>query len=101
LLLEFAGLGEKEAVTPLGRPVIASWTFPLNPFWGSIYRKYDVAEVPRPTLISAGVSIVKLGTTTVSVAVVDAVRGPDVPVIVMVYSPGIAEFVACKVSSLK
>jgi hypothetical protein len=27
-----AGFGEKEAVTPLGRPVTARFTLPLNPY---------------------------------------------------------------------
>ena len=41
--------------------------------------------MPRPTLISVCVLIVKLGTTTVSGAVADAVKAPDVAVIVKVY----------------
>jgi len=28
-----AGLGEKEAVTPLGKPETLKFTFPLNPYW--------------------------------------------------------------------
>ena len=28
-----AGLGEKEAVTPLGKPETLKFTLPLNPYW--------------------------------------------------------------------
>jgi hypothetical protein len=35
VLGEFVGLGENDPVTPLGKPVIARFTFPLNPFSGS------------------------------------------------------------------
>jgi hypothetical protein len=39
------GLGEKEAVTPLGRPAIARVTLPSNPFSGSTFKE-QVVDVP-------------------------------------------------------
>ena len=41
------GFGEKDAVTPLGRPVTARLTLPVNPYWGDTLT-YDVPELPRP-----------------------------------------------------
>jgi hypothetical protein len=35
---EAMGLGEKEAVTPLGRPAIARVTLPSNPFSGFTFK---------------------------------------------------------------
>ncbi len=32
LLFEVAGLGEKDAVTPLGKPEMVRFTLPLNPY---------------------------------------------------------------------
>jgi len=34
-LVEVAGFGLKEAVTPLGRPEADKLTFPVKPFWGA------------------------------------------------------------------
>jgi hypothetical protein len=36
VLVPVAGFGEKDAVTPLGRPVTARLTLPLNPYCGVI-----------------------------------------------------------------
>ena len=34
MLEPVVGFGEKEAVTPLGRPEAESVTFPVKPYWG-------------------------------------------------------------------
>ena len=34
MLEPVVGLGENEAVTPLGKPVAESVTLPLKPYWG-------------------------------------------------------------------
>jgi hypothetical protein len=50
LLYEVVGLGENDAVTPLGRPDTERFTLPLNPYCG--YTPTLVAaEAPWPTLI--------------------------------------------------
>src|SRR5215467_5989082 len=49
-LLEFAGLGTNEAVTPLGKPEAEKVTLPLKPFCGAIV---IVLEPPAPcTMLS-------------------------------------------------
>ena len=45
VLLPFAGFGEKDAVTPLGRPEAKRVTFPVNPFRGFTLT-LAVPEVP-------------------------------------------------------
>jgi hypothetical protein len=34
-LIPLVGLGEKLAVTPLGKPDTVKFTLPLNPYWGN------------------------------------------------------------------
>jgi hypothetical protein len=48
-----AGLGEKDAVTPLGRPDADSVTFPLNPYCGLI-EMLDVEVAPSFMLMEPG-----------------------------------------------
>ena len=43
------GFGEKEAVTPLGRPEMEKVTLPVKPFWG-LTEIYEVPELPWPRL---------------------------------------------------
>lgn len=38
VLLSVVGFGEKEAVTPLGKPDADNVTFPLNPYCGYIHK---------------------------------------------------------------
>jgi hypothetical protein len=49
VLLPFVGFGEKDAVTPLGRPEAERVTLPVNPFWGYT-EALVVPEVPWPML---------------------------------------------------
>jgi hypothetical protein len=54
------GFGEKEAVTPLGRPEAERLTVPANPFWGFTLMEV-VPEAPWPMLMPPPESV-KLGT---------------------------------------
>ena len=47
VLFPFVGFGEKDAVTPLGRPEVERVTLPVNPYDGFMEMKV-VPEVPRP-----------------------------------------------------
>jgi len=88
VLVPFAdGLGEKVAVTPLGSPDAARFTFPANPHCGAIVMP-AVAEPPgfKLTVPADGTSV-KLDVLTSSVRGVVAVWEPDVPARVRVYTP--------------
>lgn len=59
VLLPLVGFGEKDAETPLGRPVAARFTLPVNPYCG--FTETDpVAELPWPTDATPAESV-KLG----------------------------------------
>ena len=62
MLLPFVGFGEKDAVTPLGRPDAERVTLPVNPFWGVTLMKV-VPDVPWPMLMLPAESV-KFGTKT-------------------------------------
>lgn len=78
-------MGAKDAVTPLGSPDAASVTLPLNPF-------VPITEmVLAPLLpwaismpVGEGTSVKLIVEFTVRATVVDAVRVPEVPVMVIV-----------------
>ena len=101
LLVVLVVAGVKLAVTPLGRPVAARVTGALK-FCG--LRTLMVALGLLPPLMTlrllADEEIVKLGVGTVTVRVVDAVSEPEVPVMVIVALPGVAELLAVNVSTL-
>jgi hypothetical protein len=84
------GFGLNEAVTPLGRPVADRVTAPLNPFAGvTIMLSVLPAPCVTDNVPAAGASA-KLGARpTVRAMVVDAVRLPEVPVMVTVTGPPI------------
>ena len=82
-LVPVVGLGENDAVTPLGRLGAARVTPPVNPFW-SITVTVDVAEEPWFRIKEDGESLnVKFAGFTVSRTVVVSVSEPEVPVIVI------------------
>ena len=82
MLVPLVGLGENDAVTPLGRDGMARLTFPVNPFW-SFTVTVAVPEPPRLIVIDDNeVLSVKFAGFTVKSSVVDAVDAPDVPVMV-------------------
>ena len=58
-LFAVAGFGEKDAVTPFGRPDTARFTLPLNPYCGYT-ATYVVPEAPWATARDPGERI-KLG----------------------------------------
>jgi len=47
VVLPVVGFGEKDAVTPAGRPVMARFTLPLNPYCG-FTEIPNVPELPWP-----------------------------------------------------
>jgi len=95
------GLVAKVAVTPAGSPVAASVTLPVKLLTG-VTVIVSVAAPPCVTVREADAgAMVKLGgATTVSATVVDAVRLPEVPVIVMVLVPAVAVLLAVNVATL-
>src|ERR1700731_3849075 len=99
VLIPVAGLGEKEAVTPLGSPDTARFTLPVNPYWG-LTPMYGVVELPWPMFAIPGLESVKLGACTPKVRLVVVVRLPEVPVMVRVFVAALAELLAVSVSTL-
>lgn len=96
------GFVPKTAVTPLGRPLAARVTLPVNPFAPVIVM---VSAVLLPCVIEtvdADGAIVKLGAMlTVSPMDVEAVSAPEVPVMVTVVVPVAAVLAAVRVSMLE
>ena len=64
-------LGERDAVTPLGKPETAKRTVPLNPKAGST-EILAVVEVPWPRLMLPGFHSEKLGAAMVTTRGVEA-----------------------------
>lgn len=93
------GLGEKDAVTPLGSPETESVTLPAKPFCELMFT-YAVPEPPGTTLGLSYSERVKLGAATVAVKVLLALIVPDVPVTVTLYCPTAAVLLAVNVSTL-
>jgi hypothetical protein len=97
------GLGEKAAVTPLGRPVAVSVVAELKLFW-LVMVMVLVPLAPWTTVREAGEApMVKFGVCeafTVRARVVVASRLPDVPVIVTVAVPVVAVALAVSVKVL-
>jgi hypothetical protein len=97
------GLVENAAVTPLGRPVALSVVAELKLFW-LVMVIVLVPLVPCFTVNEAGDALmVKFGVAaavTVRASVVVATRLPEVPVMVTVAFPVVAELLAVRVSVL-
>jgi len=95
------GFVPKLAVTPAGRPVAARVTLPVKPF-APVTVMVLVSVLPWTTDcdVEVGASVKLGGTLTVRVMVVDAVRLPEVPVIVMVAGPVVAVLLAVSVRTL-
>jgi hypothetical protein len=90
------GFGEKEAVTPLGRPWIARFTFFENPFNSDTYTDV-VVELPCPSVTLPGLESENPGVATVSASEILELRLPEVPVSLMVELPAVAVLPAVKV----
>lgn len=101
-LLPVAGFVPNVAVTPLGRPEAASVTAPVKPPT-SVTLMVSVALDPSPTdaVVVDGARVKLCGAVTVSAIVVDAISEPDVPVIVTVDVPAVAELLAANVTTLE
>jgi hypothetical protein len=95
------GFVPNDAVTPLGRPEAARVTLPLNPFAPATVM-VSVTLLPWATdkLDAEGESVKLGGLFTVNATVVLAVRLPEVPLIVTVDVPTVAELLAVSVSTL-
>jgi hypothetical protein len=93
--------GLKAAVTPAGRPAADRVTLPLKPFWPATVMV--LPPVPPSNTLSAPdeEARLKLGTGTVNVIVVLAVRVPEVPAMVTTLVPGAAELLAVNVTELE
>jgi hypothetical protein len=98
VLFPVVGFGEKDAVTPLGRPDAERVTLPVNPFRAVTLTKV-VPEVPWPMLVLPAESV-KFGTKTARGRITGTVWFPDLPVIVTLYCPRLAELLAVKVTVL-
>jgi hypothetical protein len=101
-LVEVVGLVPYATVTPLGRPVAARVTEPVNGLT-SVTVMVSVAVLPWVMdRVDAEGAIVKLPVdeTTVRAMVVVAVRLPEVPVMVTVAAPTVAVLLAVSVSTL-
>jgi hypothetical protein len=85
------GFGLNDAVTPVGRPLAAKVTAPLNPPT-SVNAMLLVPLFPwtTVTLPGEGASVKPGATLTVSATVAVSVRVPEVPVIVTVTGPPVA-----------
>ncbi len=95
------GFVPKDAVTPLGRPDATRVTLPLNPF-APVTVMVSVALLSWATdkLDAEGESVKLGGLLTVNATVVLVVRPPEVPLIVTVDVPTVAELLAVSVSTL-
>jgi hypothetical protein len=102
-LVEVAGFGLKEAVTPFGNAEVVRVTLPLNPLTGVMVMVLAPLAPPLAMLTDDGAAeSVKLWTRgfTVRLTVVVAVMLPEVPVMVTVTVPVVALELADKVSVL-
>ena len=94
------GLGENEAVTPLGSPEIVIPTLLAKPYLGNTAME-DLADPPGIRFTVLGVSdSVKVNALTPKLKVVVAIVVPDVPVMVTVEFPAVAVLLAVSVSTL-
>jgi len=101
VLVEAAGFGLKDAVTPLGRPEADRLTLPPKPL-SAFTVIMLVALAPCVTLRLLGdAERVKFGgATTLKLIVVVFVRLPDMPVMVTVLDPVVAVLLAVSVNVL-
>jgi hypothetical protein len=90
------GSGEKDAVTPVGRPLAESLTLPVNPNSGLTKIAVEVTPPGAMTASPQGWSV-KVGVTTFNGMVVIAFCVPDVPVTVTVHDPAFAALLAFRV----
>jgi hypothetical protein len=98
-LFEVVGLGENEAVTPVGTPETERFTLPVKPYCG-LTLTYVLTDVPWPILTYPPPYSVNVGTKIPNVRVVALVWLPYVPVIVSGYCPTAAVLLAVNVSVL-
>jgi hypothetical protein len=101
VLVEVAGSGLNDAVTPVGSPLALSVTSRLKPPVGLMVIVL-VPLLPCSTVTVSGEAVrLKFPNAfTVSVMVVDALNLPEVPLIVTVAIPAVAVLLAVRVSVL-
>jgi hypothetical protein len=91
--------GLKVAITPEGKPVAANVIAPLNPFCGTtVMVLAPLAPGRTLKLVGDAVSAKLGGAATVKLTVAVLCKVPDVPVIVTVEFPSVAEALAVRVS---
>lgn len=99
-----AGLVDQEAVTPVGRPVAASVTEPVKvPLSVMLMVAGPLEPAAMESVGTDGVSTKLLdpeAAVTVRAMVVEAVRVPEVPVMVMVLAPAAAVLATTKIIPL-
>ena len=99
-LVPVVGLVANRAVTPLGKPVAARVTLPVNPPAPATVI-VSVALLPCPTdRVGGEAESVNPGLATVRAMVVDAASVPEVPAMVTLDVPAAAVLLAVKVSVL-
>jgi hypothetical protein len=87
-LLLVAGLGLNDALTPDGKPMAENVTLPVNPFAGVMLREFVLVLSWVSVTLALAADSEKLGAgLTVRAMVVEAVRAPEVPIMVMVTGP--------------
>ena len=92
-------IAPKVAVTPVGRPDAANATVPLKPFVGTtVMVLAPLAPGRTLRLVGDAVSAKLGGAATLKLSGVVLCRPPDVPVIVTVEVPKMAEVLAVRVS---
>ena len=92
-------MGEIDAVTPLGSPVTASFTLPVNPNCGTTEICVETVD-PCPRITGLLHVKANVGTYTPSENVAVFLRVPEVPVIVTTLEPSGAEADAVNVNTV-
>jgi hypothetical protein len=100
-LVEVAGLGANEAVTPAGSPEAARVTLPLNGITSvTVMVSVPLAPWAIDRVVADGLIVKLPAVVTVRAMVVVAVKEPEVPVMVTVAAPVVAVLLAVRVSTL-
>jgi hypothetical protein len=93
--------GLNDAVTPLGKPLAARLTLPVKPPVGfTVIVLGTLLPCTTPRVLGEADSVKLGGSVTVRLTVVVCVSEPDVPVMVTVAPPVVAELLAVKVRVL-
>jgi len=101
VLVEAAGFGLNDAMTPLGRPDADRLTLPLNPFCGvTMIMLMPLAPCETLRLLGDADREKFGGTVTLKLIVIEFIRLPEVPVMVSALVPVVAVLLAVSVNVL-